>query len=226
MFRPGLPVQYWSQQYINVRSTLKSNRLLTRLPLFSPQFKRLAAFQGDFIFQAPRRFFLEAASKTQNAWSYRELLFLAILVTTDSWFFCIVYKRGKSTPELGSFHGSDQTEWFFENSSISDTVGIDYLSEFWIFHIINMAIFNLGPPSFSIVHFINTLDPNVPAVQSDSASSGSTGLFWPQWANSSALLTFSDPTVVNITSDTYRSAAFGLLNQLSKEFVNSPEVFW
>ncbi|EIM86930.1 alpha/beta-hydrolase [Stereum hirsutum FP-91666 SS1] len=52
------------------------------------QYKRLAAFQGDLIFQAPRRFFLQQISSQQNAWSY-------------------LWKRNKSTPYLGSYHGSD-----------------------------------------------------------------------------------------------------------------------
>lgn len=38
----------------------------------TPQYKRLAAFQGDLVFQAPRRFFLEQRSGKQNAWSFRE----------------------------------------------------------------------------------------------------------------------------------------------------------
>ncbi|EIM86931.1 carotenoid ester lipase precursor [Stereum hirsutum FP-91666 SS1] len=52
------------------------------------QYKRLAAFQGDLIFQAPRRFFLQQRSSQQNAWSY-------------------LWKRDKSTPYIGSYHGSD-----------------------------------------------------------------------------------------------------------------------
>ena len=38
-----------------------------------PQFKRLAALLGDMTFQAPRRFLLEIASKTQPAYSFRTL---------------------------------------------------------------------------------------------------------------------------------------------------------
>lgn len=37
----------------------------------SSQFKRLAALQGDLVFQAPRRFFLEQRSGKQNTWSFR-----------------------------------------------------------------------------------------------------------------------------------------------------------
>ena len=36
----------------------------------TPEFKRLASILGDFAFQAPRRFFLNAVSDKQNTWSY------------------------------------------------------------------------------------------------------------------------------------------------------------
>ncbi|KIK80105.1 hypothetical protein PAXRUDRAFT_833717, partial [Paxillus rubicundulus Ve08.2h10] len=54
----------------------------------TPQFKRLAAFQGDIVFQAPRRFFLQNRSGKQALWTYAN-------------------KRLKTTPFFGSFHGSD-----------------------------------------------------------------------------------------------------------------------
>ena len=43
---------------------------------FRPEFKRFAALLGDMKYQAPRRFLLGIASKTQPAYSYRELLLL------------------------------------------------------------------------------------------------------------------------------------------------------
>ncbi|KAL0577126.1 hypothetical protein V5O48_004879 [Marasmius crinis-equi] len=54
----------------------------------SPQFKRFASFQGDAVFQAPRRFFLQTLSGKQNIWSF-------------------LSKRGKALPFLGSAHGTD-----------------------------------------------------------------------------------------------------------------------
>ena len=44
----------------------------------TPVYKMLASFNGDLLFQAPRRFFLEFASTTQKTWSYgaRSSLFL------------------------------------------------------------------------------------------------------------------------------------------------------
>ena len=40
----------------------------------TPQYKRLAAFQGDAVFQAPRRFFLQERSNKQHAWAYSTYL--------------------------------------------------------------------------------------------------------------------------------------------------------
>ncbi|KAI0787378.1 carotenoid ester lipase precursor [Fomes fomentarius] len=58
------------------------------LNAITPQFKRLAAFHGDLIFQAPRRFFLEHTSGKQNTWAF-------------------LSKRLKALPVLGSVHASD-----------------------------------------------------------------------------------------------------------------------
>jgi len=38
--------------------------------ILSPQFKRMAAFQGDIVFEAPRRFFLSKTSSSMKTWSY------------------------------------------------------------------------------------------------------------------------------------------------------------
>lgn len=40
----------------------------------TPQFKRLASFQGDFLFQGPRRLFLDVRSGKQPIWSFCESL--------------------------------------------------------------------------------------------------------------------------------------------------------
>ena len=36
----------------------------------APMYKRMAAFQGDFIFQAPRRWFLDERADKQPMWSF------------------------------------------------------------------------------------------------------------------------------------------------------------
>ncbi|KAJ7642603.1 carotenoid ester lipase precursor [Mycena polygramma] len=76
----------------------------------TPQFKRLAAFQGDYVFTGARRNFLSSASRTQNTWSW-------------------LNKRGKSAPVVGSFHTSDINIWFpLPNST--DFVAADALINF------------------------------------------------------------------------------------------------
>ena len=36
----------------------------------SPQFKRVAAIQGDVVFHGPRRFFLKNLANKQKAWAF------------------------------------------------------------------------------------------------------------------------------------------------------------
>ena len=40
------------------------------LNVLTPEFKRLAAFDGDLVFQAPRRLFLNQLSGRQKTWSF------------------------------------------------------------------------------------------------------------------------------------------------------------
>ncbi|KAJ6578114.1 carotenoid ester lipase precursor [Mycena capillaripes] len=77
---------------------------------FAPQFKRLAAFQGDYEFIGPRRFFLEHAARTQHAWSW-------------------LNKRGKATPILGAAHGTEINIWF-PPANATDFVPADALINF------------------------------------------------------------------------------------------------
>ncbi|KAJ8496267.1 hypothetical protein ONZ51_g1208 [Trametes cubensis] len=58
------------------------------LNALTPEFKRLAAIQGDLVFQAPRRFFLQNRSGKQSTWSF-------------------LSKRLKALPGLGSAHATD-----------------------------------------------------------------------------------------------------------------------
>ncbi|KAF8814379.1 carotenoid ester lipase precursor [Phlegmacium glaucopus] len=78
----------------------------------TPEFKRIASFQGDLLFHARRRFFLKAASKTQPAYAF-------------------LFKRLKIIPFLGSFHSSDLTEFYGINTGTApDFIGTDALVNF------------------------------------------------------------------------------------------------
>lgn len=91
----------------------------------SPQFKRIAAFTGDWQFQAPRRLTLSVVSQTQDAWAYRTFpQNISCLVLTKT--HLPVFKRGKSTPYLGAYHSSDLSEFFTD----IDYIGTDALSTF------------------------------------------------------------------------------------------------
>ncbi|KAF4588858.1 hypothetical protein EYR40_010413 [Pleurotus pulmonarius] len=63
--------------------------------MLRPQYKRLAAIQGDIVFQAPRRFFLQSTSDlTLNM-------------------------RGKNRPMIGTGHASDIGNWFGRGNATS-----------------------------------------------------------------------------------------------------------
>lgn len=71
------------------------------LNALTPQFKRLAAVQGDLVFQGPRRWFLQHRASLQNSWSF-------------------LYKRNKILPVLGTVHASDIINLFIESSDLVD----------------------------------------------------------------------------------------------------------
>lgn len=54
----------------------------------TPEFKRIAALLGDFVFQAPRRWLLDNVSGKQNTWSYCTLALFpcsrALVLPTDT----------------------------------------------------------------------------------------------------------------------------------------------
>ncbi|KAI0694774.1 carotenoid ester lipase precursor [Earliella scabrosa] len=95
--------QYMKTNYIPGISDTDMNNLLKLYPddiragspfntgifnAITSQFKRLAAIQGDLVFTAPRRFFLEQRSSKQPTWSF-------------------LNTRLKALPILGAAHGTD-----------------------------------------------------------------------------------------------------------------------
>ncbi|KAI0084373.1 carotenoid ester lipase precursor [Irpex rosettiformis] len=95
--------EYISSNYLSNATEAEIDRVLAVYPddiaqgspfdtgsenALTPEYKRLAAFQGDLIFIGTRRFLLQHRSDKQPAWSF-------------------LSKRSKSTPDLGSFHGHD-----------------------------------------------------------------------------------------------------------------------
>lgn len=76
----------------------------------TPEYKRIAAFQGDWAFQAPRRLLLQKASQTLPTYAF-------------------LFKRGKATLDLGAFHSSDIPE-FYGTDPTPDFIGTDALVNF------------------------------------------------------------------------------------------------
>ncbi|KAF8904562.1 Alpha/Beta hydrolase protein [Mucidula mucida] len=76
------------------------------------QFDRLATFQGDAVFQAPRRFFISALSGKQDIYTY-------------------IYRRLKYAPILGTFHSADLIFNSFRELSILPPPDLqDYIIQF------------------------------------------------------------------------------------------------
>ncbi|KDR70957.1 hypothetical protein GALMADRAFT_144423 [Galerina marginata CBS 339.88] len=71
-----------------------------------PQFKRVAAFQGDIGFEIPRRYFISHVAGRQKTWSY-------------------LSKYLKSTPLIGSFHGTELVVNFLDDYLIHFVTNLD-----------------------------------------------------------------------------------------------------
>jgi len=76
-----------------------------------PQYKRIAAFQGDFVSHSARRAMLEAVSKVQGA-------------------FVWLWKRNKNFKYLGSVHGGELTEFYGVSQNVTDKVALDGILSF------------------------------------------------------------------------------------------------
>jgi len=63
------------------------------LNMLAPQYKRIAAIQGDIVFHGPRRLLLKYQADKQNSWAF-------------------IHKRGKQTPFIGAAHGTDLVNSF------------------------------------------------------------------------------------------------------------------
>lgn len=69
----------------------------------SPQFKRTAAIQGDFVFHGPRRLLLKHRADKQKSWGF-------------------IHKRGKNIPFIGAAHAIDIVAAFGPRGDLKDYV--------------------------------------------------------------------------------------------------------
>jgi hypothetical protein len=95
----------------------------------SPQSKRIAAFQGDFIVgSASRRTMLEAVSEVQDAFVWRES---HLIVFVGSHLTCFaVWKRDKGTKYLRTVHGGELSEFYGVSEEVTDNVALDNVCKF------------------------------------------------------------------------------------------------
>ncbi|KAJ7164210.1 Alpha/Beta hydrolase protein [Mycena filopes] len=158
------------------------------------QYKRLAAFQGDYLFIGQRRFLLQHASSRQNTWSWCN-------------------KYGKDASPLGATHTTDGPIWFTSNMTGVGSVGIDAFRELPTSHRLALHLERSRNDGAQTVNFINTLNPNTPA--ESASASARLPIFWPQWnGNSTSLLTFGATGGTNFTADDFRAEAIEFLNGL------------
>lgn len=107
--------QYLAEFFVKNATSSELDRLLQLYPadvtqgspfdtgtqnVITPQFKRIAAFLGDFVFQGPRRLLLQQRSGKQDTWSFcacRPCVRAVMRLT-----FSAVSKRLKASPVLGA----------------------------------------------------------------------------------------------------------------------------
>ncbi|KAF5319917.1 hypothetical protein D9611_011051 [Ephemerocybe angulata] len=95
-FLPGLTDSQVNTIASNYPATLSEGSPFNTglLNALTPQFKRIAAFQGDGVFQAPRRWFMRNTVGKQKVWAFMS-------------------RRLKALPVLGSAHATDLLNSFF-----------------------------------------------------------------------------------------------------------------
>lgn len=84
----------------------------------SPQNKRISAFIGDAVFQAPRRYFLEQRVGKQNIWSYSTCSLFSLTPTLKTHSIAD-NKKLKGLPVLGATHGTDILDVYGETDLTS-----------------------------------------------------------------------------------------------------------
>lgn len=148
----------------------------------TPEYKRLAAILGDFVFQAPRRLLLTKRSGNANAYSFRALCSHVHMHALNR---NIVNKRGKETPVIGTV----RLHLSFAFSAPDDSLSAQY-------HSSDLSIFEPGDLMDVLINFVTKLDPN-----------GATLINWPKYTpDAPALFTLVDGNVTQeITNDTYRA---------------------
>jgi hypothetical protein len=106
-------------------SSVYDSKLTHRL--HSPEFKRLAAIQGDHTFHAGRRAAFSKWAATQDVWSFRSYPSFKRSQYADFELLLLlqVWKRRKDLLYIGSVHGGELPEMY---GLTGDHVGTDAFS--------------------------------------------------------------------------------------------------
>jgi hypothetical protein len=156
------------------------------LNAITPQFKRISAFLGDSVFQAPRRWFLQNALKNNpNVWVYCELQVVSV-----KFMFLMPFVVSEQTNEIAAssrFGTCCNVLSIFTALIIAQTHATDLLN-----------VYGNGDMADFLIRFATNLNP---------------GSQWPKYdLNSRQLMTFLDSLIPqSIGDDTYRGAAMDYL---------------
>ncbi|TFK85744.1 alpha/beta-hydrolase, partial [Polyporus arcularius HHB13444] len=154
---------------------------------YSPQFKRMSAFQGDFFGQAPRRLFVQHLAEKQPVYSY-----LSNYHTVDG---------------IGAAHGME----------LADVFGGGPLGDYLIRFAATLDPNGDGafhwPRYTTSAPLLLTLNDPAPALNlTTDTSHGDEAFEWPHYP----LLTLNDTVpALNLTEDTYRAEQMAYLTKLS-----------
>ena len=77
--------------------------------LLGPQYKRIAAIQGDIVFHGPRRLLLKYQASKQNSWAFSMSNFSQLVLSLAE--FPAVHKRGKEMPFIGAVSSATSTSF-------------------------------------------------------------------------------------------------------------------
>lgn len=175
---------------------------------YSPQSKRLAALQGDWIFHAPRRLLLDKISPTRNAYNFcGSRSALCACITRMALTSIVAVSARGNFPGVGDVSVNSSCEYcrlpvWFTNPRVPH----------WQFH--GSDLFNSlggGDMGDYFIRFVRHLNPNANAAS---------GVQWPPYKPSTrATLQFNEGSVpVNVTVDDQRLAGTQEITSLTLRF--------
>ncbi len=167
---------------------------------YSPQYKRMAAFQGDFFLHAPRRTFVQHLAEKQPVYSYRT----SSLVSRRRGRWTILTMR-RAVSNVRTVDGIGAVRRLCPCPRLSSQHSLTVRN--FQAHGMELAdVFGGGPLGDYLIRFAATLDPN-----------GDVAFEWPRYSKAAPLLlTLNDQEpALNLTADTYRAEQMAYLTKLS-----------